>query len=114
MMDDLHRGFLVKLFVSVADVDKIWSRSEELLAGVLFFHLWHRQLDNESLRLTIQKIKEQADRLEWSSLVQPYTSIQPLRQQITKQASIIAPTIIAPGMIPATNRSEIGRFMRKP
>ncbi len=89
MMDDLHRGFLVKLFVSVADVDKIWSRSEELLAGVLFFHLWHRQLDNESLRQTIRKIKQQSDRLKWASLVQPFNSINPLRQQMAELETIV-------------------------
>ena len=89
MMDDLHRGFLVKLFVAIADVDKVWSRSEEVMAGVLFFHLWHRQLDNESLRAAIRKVSAQAERLDWDSLVRPYRSIGPLRSKMAELETVV-------------------------
>ena len=37
-----------------------------------------------------------------------------LLQQIRNAANIIASTISEPGMIPATNSSDIGRFSRNP
>ena len=44
----------------------------------------------------------------------PIRTPQPLIVQTINAAVIIPRTINAPGIMPATNRSEIGRFSRKP
>jgi len=89
MMDDLHRGLLVKIFVSLADVDSIWSPNEETLASVLFFHLWQRRLSGDALRNSIRKIKKQSQRLQWEALVHPYRGIAPLREKMAELETIV-------------------------
>ena len=88
-MDDLHRGLLIKLFVSIGGVDRVWTRAEEHLAAVLFFHLWHQQFDNEKLRETIRHLEREAGRLHWSSLVKPFKDIRPLHHRWPELETIV-------------------------
>lgn len=88
-MDDLHRGLLVKLFISIGGVDRVWTRAEEHLAGVLFFHLWHQQFDNEKLRETIRHLERESGRLHWASLVKPFKEIEPLQGRWAELETIV-------------------------
>ena len=88
-MDDLHRGLLVKLFISIGGVDRVWTRAEEHLAGVLFFHLWHQQFDNEKLRETIRHLERESGRLHWASLVKPFKDIEPLQGRWAELETIV-------------------------
>ncbi len=71
-MDDLHRGLLIKLFVSICRVDHLWSDVEEKMAGVLVFHLWQQSLNGTQVRRAIKHLVEQCERLDWHSLVEPF------------------------------------------
>src|SRR5687768_11543759 len=68
MMDDLHRGLLVKVYVTVSEADRRWSANEQLLAEILFEHVWSRCLAGDDLREAIQNISQKSLRLKWYSL----------------------------------------------
>ncbi len=82
MMDDLHRGLLIKLFVAVGGAGHHWSESEEHLAGVLFYHLWRRRMRPPEIRDSIRHIENQSQHVKWTSLVRPFAEIEPLRDRI--------------------------------
>jgi hypothetical protein len=39
LMDDLHRALLVKVFVTICEADRRWSKNERMLADELIVHL---------------------------------------------------------------------------
>ena len=88
-MEDLHRGLLIKLFISLADVDKIWSANEETLASVLLAHLWGQSLKGQALRDALRKVQTQADRLQWDALVDPFCSLHPLKDKLVELETIV-------------------------
>src|SRR6188474_3152234 len=50
LMDDLHRALLVKVFITICECDRRWSKNEKFLAEVLVFHLWSQWLDGKGIR----------------------------------------------------------------
>lgn len=79
MMDDLHRGLLVKVYTTVVRSDGRWSRTEKYVGSVLIEHLWDQKLTGKDLRDAAENLLEQADKLHWESLVQPFVQYPPLR-----------------------------------
>jgi hypothetical protein len=71
-MDELHRGLLIKLYVSICRVDHLWNDVEEKMAGVLIFHLWQQSLSGRQVRRAIEHLVQQSDQLDWRALVEPF------------------------------------------
>ena len=89
-MDDLHRGLLIKMFVAIGHVDCIWTQSEEHLAGVLFYHMWHKRMNRRQVRDSLKHIEKQAKLLQWESVVRPFVEIEPLQYSIPElETSIV-------------------------
>src|SRR5437762_451586 len=59
-MDELHKGLLVKVYVTIAEADRKWSQQEQEFAAVLFEHLWNERLSGEKLRDAAQQVHSQA------------------------------------------------------
>lgn len=89
LMDDLHRGLLVKVFVSVAEADRSWGKAEQTLARELILHVWGRLLDRKELKATMLRLSTQASKLRWYSLVRPFTEVEPLRDRIGQLETIV-------------------------
>jgi len=89
LMDDLHRGLLIKTFASISEADKRWSASERKLAQELFLHVWGQLLTGSELREAILGISKQAVTLKWLSLVRPFAEIEPLRERIGRLETIV-------------------------
>ena len=81
-MDDLHRALLVKIFVTLCESDRRWSRGEQHLAGQLLLHLWGQRLEGEALHTAIGAMSKQALALKWYSCVRPFDRIAPLRNRV--------------------------------
>ncbi len=89
LMDDLHRGLLIKTYVMTAEADRTWSGPERLLAKELFLHVWGKLLDGSQLRQAMLKVSEHAANLKWYSLVRPFTEIEPLRDRVGPLETIV-------------------------
>ena len=89
LMDDLHRGLVVKVYVSVAEADRKWSREEQRLAEELFEHVWQRRLSGDDLRDAIVHVSRQVTDLKWHSLVRPFVQIAPLRHRIADLETVV-------------------------
>ncbi len=59
-MDDLHKGILIKIYVSVVEADQRWSREEKRLGRVLFDHIWPGGVPGGKLREAAQHVFREA------------------------------------------------------
>jgi SpoVK/Ycf46/Vps4 family AAA+-type ATPase len=89
LMDDLHGALLVKVFVSVCQCDRRWSKNEKFLAEVLVFHLWDQWLDGEKLRDALIEMSAKAGELKWYALVRPFDQIPALRPRIGELEALV-------------------------
>lgn len=89
LMDDLHRALLVKIFVTICEADRHWSKNEKFLAEVLLFHLWSQWLSDESLQASLAQMSEKATKLKWYAVVRPFDQIAPLRDRIGELETIV-------------------------
>lgn len=89
LMDDLHRALAVKLFVSICEADRGWSRNEILLAQELIHHLWNQRLADDQLREAIGAMLERAAALKWYALVRPFDQIAVLRDRVGELEAIV-------------------------
>jgi AAA+ superfamily predicted ATPase len=89
LMDDLHRGLLVKTYVCIAEADRSWSKEERLLAKDLVLHVWGKLLDGKQLKQTMVSLSGQAVGLKWFALVRPFGEIEPLRDRIGRLETIV-------------------------
>lgn len=89
LMDDLHRALLVKVFVTVSEADRRWSKNERLLAEELIVHLWGRRLEEDQLKQAIQDMSAKATSLKWYALVRPFDQIAPLRDRVSELETVV-------------------------
>ena len=89
MMDDLHRGLVVKIYTTVALADHKWARQERVLAQVLLEHAWLQTLNNDQLRVTMQRLAAEADTIGWYSLLRPFAEFAPLRERVAEVESVV-------------------------
>ncbi|MBW3598277.1 MAG: hypothetical protein KY475_13520, partial [Planctomycetes bacterium] len=89
VMDDLHKGLLIKIYVSVVAADRRWSKQERVLAEMLFEHVWRKQLQGEQLKEALRQIMKEAGNLRWHSLVRPFEEIDLLRGRVAELETVI-------------------------
>ena len=89
LMDDLHQSLLVKVFVTVCEADRRWSKNERFLGEVLLFHLWGKWLKDKELKASLSHMAEKALLLKWYALVRPFDSIAPLRNRVGELETIV-------------------------
>lgn len=89
VMDDLHKGLLIKVYVSVVASDRRWSKEERVLAEMLFEHIWRKQLGGEQLKEAFRQIMQEAGRLRWRSLLRPFEEIDLLRSRVAELETVI-------------------------
>ncbi|QEG38907.1 AAA family ATPase [Roseimaritima ulvae] len=89
LMDDLHRGLLVKVYTTVVRSDGRWTRMEKFVGALMIEHLWDQRLKGAELRDAAENLLQQADQLQWESLVAPFVRYQPLRDSISHVETIV-------------------------
>ncbi len=89
LMDDLHRGLVLKTYCLVSESDDEWSNSERILAEHLAKHLWRADLEGRELQLAMRKASEGAARLEWATLLRPFRKLSPLFDQVASLETVI-------------------------
>lgn len=88
LMDDLHRGLLIKIYVTIVQADDRWSVEEKQIGQVLFRQLWGG-IPDDRLREAAQRIFREAEKLQWSALVRPFQQFPPLRDRIAALETLI-------------------------
>ena len=89
LMNDLHKGLLIKIYGSIAQADRRWTAQEARLAEVLFEHLWNQQLSGDKLKDAALHVFDQSTKLKWYSLVRPFEALAPLRDRVDELETII-------------------------
>lgn len=90
LMDDLHRALVLKIYLSICEADKKWSKQERFLAEVLCHHLWGQWLSGEKLNETMKKASAESAKLSWYSMVRPFDRVPPLRERVGRLDTIVA------------------------
>ncbi|TWT35134.1 Stage V sporulation protein K [Posidoniimonas corsicana] len=97
LMDDLHRGLVLKVYLTVCEADQKWSQQERLLAEVLCHHLWGQWIEGDQLRDAMKKASSESAKLAWSTLVRPFRELPPLAEKsaeletmVTRLANLVA------------------------
>ncbi len=89
LMDDLHRGLLVKVYVTVVRADDRWTGPEKRVAAAMIEHLWGQQFHGNALREAATGLFQQADQLTWESLVAPFVRYPPLADSKVQVETIV-------------------------
>lgn len=89
LMDDLHRGLLIKVYVTIVRADDRWTAPEKLVAAAMIEHLWGEELHGEELREAATGLFQQADALSWESLVAPFVRYAPLADSKAQVETIV-------------------------
>jgi hypothetical protein len=80
-MNDLHQGFLMKVFASaVPNVDS-QSLSQRQLGRVLLEHIWGKSVLGNQLKEAVDWLIQTANDLKWSELVRPFAEIPAIRDR---------------------------------
>lgn len=89
LMEDLHRGLLIKVYTEVIRSDHRWTRMEKYVGSVLIEHLWDEKLKGSALRDAAETILAQADSLTWQVLVKPFVDYSPLHDRIADVETVV-------------------------
>lgn len=89
LMDDLHKGLLLKIYLTVAVADKRLSPRELQFAEILFEHVWGQRLTGGKLREALRHAVDEASKLQWYSLIRPFGQIAPLRTCIGALETVV-------------------------
>lgn len=89
LMDDLHRGLLIKVYVTIVRADERWTGPEKLVAAAMIEHLWGEEMRGAQLREAATGLFQQADLLSWESLVAPFVRYEPLADSKAQVETIV-------------------------
>ncbi|MCB9938828.1 MAG: AAA family ATPase [Planctomycetaceae bacterium] len=89
LMDDLHKGLLIKVYVTVVEADQRWSQEEKRFGRVLFDHIWPGGVPGGQLRDAAAHVFREAKSLNWSSLVRPFAQMQPLHERGDQLVTVV-------------------------
>lgn len=89
LLDDLHRGILIKAFVTMVKADWRWSSEERELAQAFVRHLWDKYLQGTELKKAFKHLLDQEELLNWGSLLRPFCKFPPLQERAGELETII-------------------------
>lgn len=89
LMDDLHRGLVIKVYVNIVRADDRWTAPEKQVAAAMIEHLWGERLRGSDLREAATGLFAQADALTWESLVAPFVRYAPLADSKAQVETIV-------------------------
>ena len=89
LMDDLHKGLLIKIYVTIVEADERWSQNEKRLGRVLFDHIWPGGVPGDKLREAAAHVFREAQTLKWYSLLRPFDQIAPLKDRFGELETVV-------------------------
>ncbi len=89
LMDDLHRGLLIKVYVTIVRADERWTGQEKKVAAAMIEYLWGQKLRGSELREAATGLFRQADNLTWDALVAPFVRYKPLADSKSQVETVV-------------------------
>ncbi len=89
LMEDLHRGLLVKVYTTTIRSDGRWTRMEKYIGALLIEHIWNEHLRGAELRDASDQLLAQSDQLHWPALLGPFVRYEPLRDMVGQVETIV-------------------------
>ncbi len=80
-MDDLHQGFLMKVFAAVVPDVKSRTLEQRQLGRVLLEHIWGTSVMGSQLREAVDWLVGAAEEFDWQDLVRPFAEIPAIRDR---------------------------------
>ncbi len=97
LLDDLHRGLVIRVYLMVCKADHHWTAGETQLGVELGDHLWGRRLRGAELNGMLGQAAKTVEELPWETLIRPFAKLAPLRDRaaeletlVVRQANVIA------------------------
>jgi len=90
LMEDLHRGLLIKVFTEISRADGRWTSAEKRIGAMLIEHLWDEPLRGARLRDAIEGLAERSDQLSWGALLAPFVRYPPLRDVVGQIETLVS------------------------
>jgi len=90
LMEDLHRGLLIKVYTQTVRSDGKWTRMEKQVGAVMIQHIWDEDLRGAPLREAAEGLLARSDQLSWGSLLGPFVRYEPLRDMVGQIETIVA------------------------
>ncbi|HBJ34847.1 MAG TPA: AAA family ATPase [Planctomycetaceae bacterium] len=90
LMEDLHRGLLIKVYTQTIRSDGRWSRMEKQIGAVMIQHIWDEDLRGAPLREAAEGLLARSDQLSWGSLLAPFVRYEPLRDMVSQIETIVS------------------------
>lgn len=87
--DDLGRGLLLKIFVTIAESHTRWAPEEFELASDLLHFVWGRSLAGEDLRAALENMVHHTESLSWETLLRPFVTTPALARRAIELETLI-------------------------
>jgi len=71
-MNDLYRGYVLKIYTEVVRADNKWSKMEKAIGAVIIEHFWDRTLTDAELKTAWQGLMSESEKLTWNQLFSPF------------------------------------------
>ena len=79
-MDDLHQGFLMKVFAAVVPDVKARTLEQRQLGRALLEHIWGKWVMGSQLLEAVDWLISASADFQWSDLVRPFVELPDLRE----------------------------------
>lgn len=90
LMEDLHRGLLIKVYTEMVRGDGRWTHTEKHLGAILIEHIWDQHLRGAALRQAAEELLGRSDQLSWAALLAPFVRYRPLRDMVGQVETIVS------------------------
>lgn len=71
-MNDLYRGYVLKIYTEVVRADNRWSKTEKAMGALIIEHFWDRTLSDAQLKTAWQGLMSESEKLTWNQLFSPF------------------------------------------
>jgi hypothetical protein len=89
LMEDLSRGLLIKIFLTIVRADRRFSVQERELAQLLVARLWGRRFPADEIGTVLQGLVPMADKFDWYRLLRPFEEVPALNERVGEVETIV-------------------------
>ncbi len=89
LMEDLARGLVIKIYLTIMQADRRFTTQERQLAQVLIAKLWGREFPPDEIGAVLQELVPMADKFDWYRLLRPFEAVPALRERVGEVETVV-------------------------